>query len=305
MSELSKLVRAEKEYGKPDVHISELFGSVISSPHHQHLITMMIGKTGMGKSNAALDVAYKTSVYMANKLGGKPEDYFTMDNVAIISMDSIIGVMKNMKYRNIYILDDIGTGWNARDFAKKSNKIMNNIVQTFRKYETLLILTIPDSFLIDSVPRNLLHYQIEMYKAEFDKGFTIGKISKVVRMHRMNKNYYPFPVINGVKYVNCKFERAPDHIINDYESKRTTVQEEEQKKYLEQLEQLNREMEGKDTTENLKELDIKIITAKELNPELSYREIANKLGCSKSKVGDVLQQVNMNNLTSSSSAIMI
>lgn len=304
MSELTKLVKKEKEYGKPDVHISELFGSVISSPHHQHLITMIIGKTGMGKSNAALDVAYKTSVYMANKLGGVPEDYFTMDNVAIISMDSIIDVMKNMKYRNIYILDDIGTGWNARDFAKKSNKIMNNIVQTFRKYETLLILTLPDSFLIDSVPRNLLHYQIEMYKSEFDKGLTLGKISKVVRMHRMNKNYYPFPVINGVKYVNCQFERAPEHIINDYEGKRTKVQEEEQRKYLEQLEQLNREMNHEEEKEQINPIDAKIIAAKEANASLSYREIAKIAGCSKDKVSTVLHKFNMTDKHLSSSGCL-
>lgn len=242
---LTTVVRQDKQYGVPDVHISELFGSVISSKHHQHLIVMIIGKTGMGKSNAALDVAYKTSQYVAENIGGVPEDYFTMDNVAIISMDSIIDVMKNLKYRNIYVLDDIGTGWNARDFAKKSNKIMNNIVQTFRKYETLLILTLPDTFLIDSVPRNLLHYQIEMYKQRFDEGYSIGKISKVVRMHRMNKNYYPFPVINGVKYVNCKFERAPEHIINVYDDKRTKVQEEEQSRYLAQLEELNKDMNNK------------------------------------------------------------
>lgn len=303
MSELTRLVKSEKQYGAPDVHISELFGSVISSPHHQHLITMIIGKTGMGKSNAAIDIAYKTSQFMANKLGGVPEDYFTIDNVAIISMDSIIEVMKNMKYRNIYILDDIGTGWNARDFAKKRNKLMNNIVQTFRKYESLLILTLPDTFLIDSVPRNLLHYQIEMYKAEFDKGITIGKISKVVRMHRMNKNYYPFPVINGVKYVNCIFERGPDHLINEYEAKRTLIQEDEQKKHIEEMEQMNNQMNTSDKQDAMKPDEIEICTVKRLHPNWSYREIAKELGYGKSKVGDVCQKYNLNSLSSSMSTI--
>ena len=300
---ITNYVINNKEYGKPDVHIHEIFGEVISSPHHQHLISMIIGKTGTGKSNAALDVAYKTSEYMADKLGGVPEDYFTMDNVAIISMDSIIEVMKNMKYRNIYILDDIGTGWNARDFAKKSNKIMNNIVQTFRKFETLLILTIPDTFLIDSVPRNLLHYQIEMYKTNFKEGYTLGKISKVVRMHRLNKNYYPFPVINGVKYVNCKFERAPDHIINEYESKRTIVQEDEQKKYLEQLEMLNQEM-NTNTKDNKPEIEIKICAIKETKPELSQYAIAKMVGCGPSKVGNVLREYNLNGLTTTTTTIL-
>jgi hypothetical protein len=241
----------EKVYGQPDVQIHEIFGEVISSPHHQHLIVIMIGKTGTGKSNASLDLAYKTSVYMANKLGGVPEDYFTMDNVAIISMESIIEVMKGMKYRNIYILDDIGTGWNARDFAKKKNKIMNNIIQTFRKYETLLILTLPDTFLIDSVPRNLLHYQIEMDQQRFDMGLTIGKIFSVVRKYRKGQNHYHYLVINGVKYERCVFERAPKHIVDAYEAVRTEIQEAEQAKQLAELEEMTAELDGtkeKDTT---------------------------------------------------------
>lgn len=246
-----------KEYGVPDFHIHEIFGEVISSPHHQHLIVIMIGKTGTGKSNAALDLAYKTSVYMANKLGGAPEDYFTMDNVAIISMDSIISVMKGMKYRNIYILDDIGTGWNARDFAKKKNKIMNNIIQTFRKYETLLILTLPDTFLIDSVPRNLLHYQIEMDQQRFDAGLTIGKIFSVVRKYRKGKNFYPYPVINGVKYERCVFERAPPHITNAYEELRTKIQEEEQAKQIAELEEMTAELDGKKETEKTPKVTVK------------------------------------------------
>lgn len=228
--------------------VSDIFGSTIASPYDQHVICAIIGKTGEGKSNAALDIAYKTSIYMANKLGGVPEDYFTMKNVAIISMDSIIDVMKNMKKQNIYIFDDIGTGWNARDFAKNSNKIMNNIIQTFRKWQTLLIMTMPDTMLIDTVPRNLLHYQIEMSSSDFKHGITIGKLSHVKKMYRSGKTIYPYPVRgvkasdrpSKVKYVRTVFERAAPHIVDDYETKRTAIQEAEQKKYTQQLEELHK-----------------------------------------------------------------
>lgn len=150
-----------------ELTIHELVGKEIASPHNQNMIMGIIGKPGEGKSNAAIDIAYKTSIYLAEKLGGVPEDYFTIDNMAIMSMDSIIYIMKNIKKKNVYIFDDIGGQWNAREFAQKKNRAMNSIVQTFRNWNTGLILTMPDITLIDSVPRNLFKMQIEMTKQAF------------------------------------------------------------------------------------------------------------------------------------------
>ncbi len=71
---------------------------------------------------------------------------------------------------------------------------MNSIIQTFRNWNTGLILTMPDIMLIDSVPRNLFKIQIEMTKQAYYLNRAYGKLSHVQRLYRVGKNIYPYPV---------------------------------------------------------------------------------------------------------------
>lgn len=290
-----------------DKKLAKMFADRISSQYNQHIICMIIGKTGMGKSYAGLDLAHETSVALSNKLGGTPEDYFDVNrNMALITMDSIINVLQNMKQYNVYVMDDIGTGWNARDFAKQKNKIMNNIVQTFRNWNSLLILTLPDTFLIDTVPRNLLHYQIEMTDQLFSKGLSIGKVSKVLKNHRMNKTYYKFIEGRNQKYVLWTFKKPPEHVITKYERLRNEIQKQEQEQYIKQLNDIKKAMEEKDpdndkSNKKLSKKD-RILMIKQDNEQLSPTQIASKVAketgsCTVKHVQQVLKENNMDNIS--------
>lgn len=279
-----------------DLTLGRVYGEIIASPFNQHAILMIIGKTGTGKSNAALDIADETAKYLAQVLGGTKEDYFTLDNVAIITMDSIIEVMGKLKYKNVYILDDIGVGWNARDFQKKANKILNNIIQTFRNWNTLLIMTTPDPMLLDAVPRNLLHYQIEMQEQHFKQGISIGKVHQVIKKYRYGDVIYPFIKYDRVKYAAAAFKRAPPDIANEYEKRRQDQQNVMQDANMEELRRINEDLKTKDTDKTPSKRDgqnAAICVLKETNPELTIRQIAKQVGCGKSKVAEVLQEFNL------------
>jgi len=173
-----------------DFYMGKLLGDIIGSKHNQHCLMAIIGRTGSGKSSAAIQIAHETAKYMSSLNGHKPEYFFNIDHVAIITEDEIIRVMKGIKKHGIYILDDIGVGWNSRKWQSKANVIMNNIIQTFRTWNNLLILTVPDDENIDKVPRNSLRYRIDMKEANFDNGFSLGAMQEMKRSFKLKKNAY-------------------------------------------------------------------------------------------------------------------
>ena len=64
---------------------------------------------GTGKSWTMLELARLISFYISQHLGGKPEDYFNMnDNLGIMVMDEIAKVYEHMDTHShqVYIIDD-------------------------------------------------------------------------------------------------------------------------------------------------------------------------------------------------------
>lgn len=218
--------------------MGKMLGDIIGSKHNQHVLMAIIGRTGTGKSSAALQIAHETAKYMATLNGRSPDYYFNIDHVAIITEDEIVRVMSGIKKNGIYILDDIGVGWNSRKWQSKANIIMNNIIQTFRTWNNLLILTVPDDENIDKVPRNSLRYRIDMKEANFDMGYSLGAMQEFVRNFKFKKNFFPYPKNEGVKYVRVKFNRPPDILADEYELRRVAIQERMQAENIEQMKEV-------------------------------------------------------------------
>jgi len=213
---------------QPTKSLAEIICKKICTGFNQHAIVMIEGKTGTGKSNAALDFAFNVSLHMADTLGGVPEDYFTPDNVAILTGEEVIRIAKNIKQHGIYILDDIGAeGLNARNWQSDINSVMTKILQTFRTKENLLIMTVPDRGFVDKIARNLLHYKIVMVHAWFNRGLTLAKLSTVTKTYSKDggNNKYPFIRDGNIVYNYAIFKRAPKHLIVSYEKARHEIEE--------------------------------------------------------------------------------
>lgn len=218
--------------------IAHLLGTPLVENFNQHVLLGVIGKTGSGKSEGALRMAYDTSRFLAYKKGGKPEDYFTIDNIAIITPDEIMRVMKTIKKFQVYIFDDIGVGWNNRDWNSKINKILNKIAMTMRTKRNILILTVPDDEMIDKVPRHLMHYRIDMEQKNFKSGYTVGKFQQLLRSYKYKKNFFPYVINNNTKYIRCVFTRAPEHLSDEYESRREIIQDKMELENVKELDEL-------------------------------------------------------------------
>ena len=219
--------------------LSRHFAETITSKFNQHVSMVTVGHTGSGKSNANLRLGYNVACEVAKIKGGTWHDYFNIDHIAVITREEIMRVMQvNRKY-SVILLDDIGVGMSARNWNKEENKLLNEIIQTFRTDNTCLLLTLPDTFMLDKIPRHLSHWFCEMDSSIFEKNVSIAKVFELHNQPRSGKMFYKYPrTVGHAKSIRTIFRIAPDEIRIPYEEKRTQIAKELKDDRMEAYQQL-------------------------------------------------------------------
>ncbi len=209
-------------------HLAQRFAHTITGPYKQDISMLLQGPKGSGKSYASLRIAYNTARLVAEILdgdGGEWPKYFSMDNVAIIDPERASEIIGNAKPHNIYIFDDIGVGWNSRAFASKENRDKNDIFQINRVSQTVQILSMPNQFLLDKVPRMLCNYMAEMDRGVYGQGISLMKAFKTKTLFRLgNQQITPHLVAaDGEKIVKYVIHRPPKFLAKEYDQLRREV----------------------------------------------------------------------------------
>lgn len=211
------------KYCTPDNdYLANRFASTITGPYKQDIAMVLQGQKGSGKSYASLRIAYNTARRIAEI---RDEDwrewprYFSMANVAIIDPERASAIISHAKPYNIYIFDDIGVGWNSRAFASKENRDKNDIFQINRVAQTIQILSMPNQFLLDKVPRMLCNYLAEMDSSSFSKGLSTMKVFKAKTIFRLdNLRINPHLVATtGEKIVKHVIAQPPAFLAEQYD----------------------------------------------------------------------------------------
>lgn len=207
----------------------------ITSRHNQHITLLMVGQPGSGKSWAALDLGYQIAWYTSRIIEGKSTPhshwlkYFNLDHMAIITLSRVAELLDNLTRHGVYILDDIGVGYSARDWQSGKNKSMNDIIQTFRTDNSAVIYTVPDRSLIDKVPRSLVERYMEFEKAggSFSVGVNLFRYMNITNLKRDNKQIFAYDVAMGLKsrnqYVRHMSRMPPERLRVPYEVLRRTI----------------------------------------------------------------------------------
>lgn len=253
----------DREYGN-NLYLGEVFGEIITSGNNKNIICLIEAKPGQGKSWSALSIGCAAAVHLAEKLGGYPWDYFNIDNVGIIMPDAMADVIINMKKYQVVILDDVGMAYSGRKWQSAGNEAMNNMLQTMRTDNNIIIMTVPDSDWIDKIGRNILHFKIVMKQPMHNMGFSLGRLSTVDKMYNSSsrKNIFPYLKLPDKIYNYVRFDRPPSVLTDEYE-KRRAVQ-------LERLKELSssKMKEGVDTFLGQEDEKVPKVTKKERGLEL-------------------------------------
>lgn len=220
--------------------LSRFFAETVTNAYNQDISFLLVGKKGQGKSWAQLSIAYHTARHLADILGGKWNDYFSMDNVAIIDPIRAVDVISNAQRHNVYIYDDIGVGWNARNFSRDENKQKNDIFQINRVDNTVQMFSVPNQFLLDKVPRSLVSHYGEMDRMYFSRGFSTMKLFQPRTLFREGKQIAPYLFQDGSKYIRYVIPAPPKELRDEYDQLRLKITREQIKKRRELLQGENR-----------------------------------------------------------------
>lgn len=213
----------------PSIDFCRMIAEIITSPDNQHVTMMITATTGAGKSYAGIAIAERVSQIVAEIKGGKAEDYFSIDNIAVITQDEILRVMLRMNNQKFmcFGFDDIGAvGWNARDFMQTFNQQLNSIFQTFRTQNNFLYLTLPNDMLIDIVPRSLTKYQMKISASHFEYGYVEAKVFKPIKDSKLpHGRIEPFlQDLEGRKIKRHIIFRPSKILTDEYDKRRAKIE---------------------------------------------------------------------------------
>lgn len=206
--------------------LAEFFADKILSKHNQFVSVRVVGVSGSGKSWATITLCYEVAKILSKRTGKPIKTFFDFDDqhMSVMNEETLKSVMSNPIKNSILFLDDIGTVLNARRFMSKDNIEFNDIFQTFRPQNNLVIMTMQDSSLVDKVARILCHFEIEMTMPLMDKGLTVGRCQEIRLDHKTGQIYYPYIKDKDGNKIRQIVFNAPDKEITDrYEIVRTEM----------------------------------------------------------------------------------
>jgi DNA-directed RNA polymerase subunit RPC12/RpoP len=166
---------------------------------------------------AALSLAESCAKWIARFRGGKPEDYFTLDNVAVIHPTMLRDLVKRMQSHNIYILDDAGAAYDARNYMKQDNKALGYVLQTFRTLNSILIVTGVDGAMLDVNLHRTARYYAEVSESRHDLGYTDVKVFRALRKYRQKTVHYRYLTQNRTQIIRYRAYLPSKDLIEPYE----------------------------------------------------------------------------------------
>jgi hypothetical protein len=208
--------------------LAQIFARRICGRHNKDIKLFIVGPQGSGKSRSALYLAMRVAEEVANIIGGVWTDYFPRDlsHVYIGDPQAHADALKNINKHSIYILDDAGVSINARNFMTAYNKSLNDIFQTVRTDNALIIINAPDSFLIDNVPRTLVSHYGEVSESQHSIGLNFLKIFKLERKFRSAETHYHHYQFGNDQVVRWRFKDIPADMAEHYEVRRDEATQE-------------------------------------------------------------------------------
>ena len=213
--------RVRENSNKPK-RLSTIFAETVTGKHLRDVKFMLVGPQGSGKSRSLLYLACECSKEIAKRVGGKPEDYFPADlsNVVIGDPQGHAELFQNLKKYSILILDDAGVSMNARNFATRYNKSMNDVFQTMRPNRSIVLISTPDTMTTDIIIRSLVSHYGEVAESFHGHGYNLVKVFQVRRKFREGRTHYIYHQDGNQTIVRYRFNNPPGAIIETYERKR-------------------------------------------------------------------------------------
>ncbi len=248
---------------------------------NKNWLSIITGQTGSGKSWSALSLAEKIDPsFDTSKVVLRPEKF--MEKVA----------EREWGQGDVVVFDEAGAGMSAKAHMTKKNRIIDQVLQTFRRQNIAVIFTVPSKSNVDKSVRRLLHTYIETKTIDYINERNHLKWLEMDYNQKTDKIYYKYPqrrtesgALKKIKTV--KMGKPSEDLIKAYEEKRSKYQDRKNNEFLDELQ----EKMSDSNSDNDKSKSQRIKEYIKENPEASGKEVSKKFDTSESYVYKVKSQV--------------
>ena len=248
---------------------------------NKNWLSIITGPTGSGKSWSALSLAEKIDPsFDTSKVVLRPENF--MEKVA----------EREWGQGDVVVFDEAGAGMSAKAHMTKKNRIIDQVLQTFRRQNIAVIFTVPSKSNVDKSVRRLLHTYIETKTIDYINERNHLKWLEMDYNQKTDKIYYKYPqrrtesgALKKIKTV--KMGKPSEDLIKAYEEKRSKYQDRKNNEFLDELQ----EKMSDSNSDSDKSKSQRIKEYIEENPEASGKEVSKKFDTSESYVYKVKSQV--------------
>jgi len=248
---------------------------------NKNWLGIITGQTGSGKSWSALSLAEKIDPdFDTSKVVLRPEKF--LENVA----------NREWGQGDVVIFDEAGAGMSAKAHMTKKNRIIDQVLQTFRRQNIAVIFTVPSKANVDKSVRRLLHTYIETKSIDYINEQNLLKWMKMDYNQKTDKIYYKYPrrkLENGAmeKLKTIRVSKPSQDLVDAYEKKRTRFQDMKNKEFYDEIKAQVEESKNS-SSKSKKE---KIMEEIEDQDDPSTKELAKKYDTDQSYVSQVKKQV--------------
>jgi len=205
-----------------------------------NLLAIATGETGSGKSWSLLRIAYEID----------PE--FDVKQVAF-SFRDVMKLLTDEEFKKkkwkIIIFDEAQIDISKRQWQSLTNKLFLALFSTFRHQNIIFMMSSPQSDFIDSASMKLVHAIFEVRGHSRKTNLTHLRPKLQQFNGKLNKFYHHsvHTIRNGdvMKVVNWMVKKPPEHLIDEYEKKKSDFTSKLNQDILRQLEEASAKEENK------------------------------------------------------------
>lgn len=138
------------------------------------------GRKGSGKTlaSSALCEDIAESISRLRGKGEDPQDFFNIEHVRSITEMGALELLSSgalTKENSVFLLDDTGTQWSARNFQSPINKTLNSILQICRIYKCVIVANFILQTHIDIQARGMSDFRAEMQYKNTREQYSVFK----------------------------------------------------------------------------------------------------------------------------------
>lgn len=272
------LIKENSKIKEGEVICKWFEGRVIN--RNKNVIAAITGPTGSGKSYWCIGISELWYKRRFNEEFPVEKNVCFSIGKAIRRLDELLK-SNTLRRGEIIIIEEAGIINNALDFQNKISKLFNFVLQSFRKFNIILLFNLPVLSMMNKNSRLLLHSHIIMQSIDEQ-----NKTSKCkLFIHQLNeqsgKSYWKFlrikmnGVIMPVKKISLSM--PSDKIIEIYEKSKQEFLLDLTKEFIDELNEIDKDNIRKEARNNLTDIEFEVLKMlQEGKPVKEIAEIGKK-----------------------------